>query len=492
MLNKFYEIAQEFQDLYPTNPLSDFLEHLSIIGNFEIEIEDIVIENTVNVLTMHKSKGKEFPIVFVTDLADDRFPSKWKEPLFPIPAELMKDTSSTADSEPLHIDEERRLFYVAMTRAMNMLFLLYPKKYAGNVNEKHPSQFLRELDYESNPLIENIKFDESENFNIESEELIEREKSSLQRQATSAINQQHLRTAIHRIIELSRIKHYEKFGSFDDFDPASILKVDVSDLDLTSDIVGQKMPLINKEEFTLSPSSIKAYDDCPLKFKFQKILRVPQPASVALDLGTVIHAVTEEMANEKAKGESLSREKGIKKLKEKWIFRSYQNHTDENKAMDRAVQMIDAYLRWEDSTKNTLVETELSFEVKIGEITFTGRIDRLEKNPDGKFEIVDFKSGSTVKSKNKAKTDPQLNIYAKAIEKIKGELPVKASLFYVEKDKMVEYPVTPDSLKDALEPIEEMTKEILKENFMPTPSMKACMYCPYQSICDAKILNESI
>ncbi len=492
LLNKFYEIAQEFQDLYPTNPLSDFLEHLSIIGNFEIEIEDIVIENTVNVLTMHKSKGKEFPIVFVTDLADDRFPSKWKEPLFPIPAELMKDTSSTADSEPLHIDEERRLFYVAMTRAMNMLFLLYPKKYAGNVNEKHPSQFLRELDYESNPLIENIKFDESENFNIESEELIEREKSSLQRQATSAINQQHLRTAIHRIIELSRIKHYEKFGSFDDFDPTSILKVDVSDLDLTSDIVGQKMPLINKEEFTLSPSSIKAYDDCPLKFKFQKILRVPQPASVALDLGTVIHAVTEEMANEKAKGESLSREKGIKKLKEKWIFRSYQNHTDENKAMDRAVQMIDAYLRWEDSTKNTLVETELSFEVKIGEITFTGRIDRLEKNPDGKFEIVDFKSGSTVKSKNKAKTDPQLNIYAKAIEKIKGELPVKASLFYVEKDKMVEYPVTPDSLKDALEPIEEMTKEILKENFMPTPSMKACMYCPYQSICDAKILNESI
>ena len=87
--------------------------------------------------------------------------------------------------------------------------------------------------------------------------------------------------------------------------------------------------------------------------------------------------------------------------------------------------------------KTPWLKTELSFEVKIGEITFTGRIDRLEKNPDGKFEIVDFKSGSTVKSKNKAKTDPQLNIYAKAIEKIKGELPVKASLFYVEKDKMV-------------------------------------------------------
>lgn len=490
LLNKFYEITQEFQDIYPTNPLSDFLEHISIIGHFEIEIEDVVLENTVNVLTMHKSKGKEFPIVFVTDLADGRFPGHWRELPFTMPAELMKGIGRTVDSEAPHIDEERRLFYVAMTRAMNMLFLLYPKKYAGNVNEKHPSQFLRELDYENNPLIETIDFEESKNFNIESEDIIEREKSYLQKKATSAINQQHLTTAIHRIIELSRIKHYEQFGSFDDFDPRSILKIDVDDLDLTSDIVGEKQPLINKEEFTLSPSSIKAYDDCPLKFKFQKILRVPQPSSVALDLGTVIHAITEEMANEKEKGESLTKDKGLEKLKEKWIFRSYQNRTDEHKAMARAEQMIDAYLKWEDSTENTLVETEMPFEVKIGEITFTGRIDRLEKNPDNKFEIIDFKSGSSVKSKNKAKIDPQLNVYAKAVEKLKGELPVKASLFYVEKDKMVEYHVTAESLEEALAPIEETTKEILKENFVPTPSIQACMFCSYQSICDAKILDE--
>ncbi len=490
LLNKFYEIAQEYQDIYPINPLSDFLEHISIISNFEIEIEDTVLENTVNVLTMHKSKGKQFPIVFVTDLADGRFPGHWRELLFTMPPELMKGVDRTADSEALHIDEERRLFYVAMTRAMNLLFLLYPKRYSENVNEKPPSQFLRELDYENNSLIEVVEFDESSDFNMEAEDVLEREKSDLQREATSAINQLHLTTAIHRIVELSRIKHYEKYGSFDDFDPTSIIKIDVSDLDFSSDITGKKQPLINKDEFTLSPSSIKAYDDCPLKFKFQKILRVPQPASVATDLGTVIHAVTEEMANEKTKGQKLDKQKGIEKLKEKWIFRSYQNQTDENRAMSRAEQMIDTYLKWENSTKNTLVETELPFEVKIGEITFTGRIDRLEKNQDGKFEIVDFKSGSSVKSKNKARIDPQLNIYAKAVEKIKGELPVKASLFYVEKDKMVEYDVSAESVKEALGPIIEMTKEILNENFEPTPSTQACMFCSYQSICDAKILDE--
>lgn len=490
LLNKFYEIAQEFQDIYPTSPLSEFLKHIEIVGEFEIEIEDVILENTVNVLTMHKSKGKQFPIVFVTDLAEGRFPGGWKELQFTVPIELMKGVDRTVDTEELHIEEERRLLYVSMTRAMNKLFLLYPKRYTGNVNEKPASQFLRELDYEKNSLIKLVDFDESTDFNMEAEDVIEREKSELQREATSAINQSHLTTAIHRIVELARLTYYEKHDSFDGFEPENVLKIDVNDLDLSSEFTGIRQPLINKEDFTLSPSSIKAYEDCPLKFKYQKIMRVPQPASVATDLGTVIHAVTEEMAEDKAKGEKLTKEKGMEKLKDKWIFRSYQNQTDENNAVGRAEQMIETYVNWEEQTKNTLVGTEIPFEIKIGEITFTGRIDRLEKNPDGKYEVVDFKSGSSVKSKNKAKVDPQLNIYAKAVEKIKGELPAKASLFYVEKDKMVEYPVTRESVDEAMESIIEMTKEILKENFKATPSFGACKFCSYQSICDAKIIEE--
>lgn len=490
LLNKFYEIAQEFQNIYPTSPLSEFLKHIEIVGEFEIEIEDVILENTVNVSTMHKSKGKQFPIVFVTDLAEGRFPGGWKELQFTVPIELMKGVDRTVDTEELHIEEERRLLYVSMTRAMNKLFLLYPKRYTGNINEKPASQFLQELDYEKNPLIKLVDFDESTEFNMEAEDVIEREKSELQREATSAINQSHLTTAIHRIVELARLTYYEKHDSFEGFKPENVLKIDVNDLDLSYEVAGIKQPLINKEDFTLSPSSIKAYEDCPLKFKYQKIMRVPQPASVATDLGTVIHAVTEEMAEDKAKGEKLTKEKGMEKLKDKWIFRSYQNQTDENNAVGRAEQMIETYVSWEEQTKNTLVGTEIPFEIKIGEITFTGRIDRLEKNPDGKYEVVDFKSGSSVKSKNKAKVDPQLNIYAKAVEKMKGELPAKASLFYVEKNKMVEYPITRELVDEAIEGIIEMTKEILKENFKATPSFQACKFCSYQSICDAKIIDE--
>jgi CRISPR/Cas system-associated exonuclease Cas4 (RecB family) len=69
-------------------------------------------------------------------------------------------------------------------------------------------------------------------------------------------------------------------------------------------------------------------------------------------------------------------------------------------------------------------------------------------------------------------------------------LPVKASLFYVEKDKMVEYPVTEESVKETVDTIIDMTKEILSENFEATPSYSACMFCSYQSICDAKVTEE--
>ena len=490
ILNKFFDISQEFQDLYPEEPLEAFLEHLSILGRFDIEMEEgQELEDAVRVMTMHKSKGKQFPIVFVTDLAERKFPTKYQERIFHVPIDLMKGVERTVNSEKFHTDEERRLFYVAMTRAENQLFLFYPKRYSGNVNEKEPSQFLLELEYEKNPYINLIDVKESGKFYMTSEDLVERIKLNLQNEAANSINQMHLKSAIHRIIELSRIKHFEKYGSYDDFKPESILKVDVNDVNLTLELEGKRQPLINKELLTLSPSSIKAYNDCPLKFKFQKIMRVPRPAGKATDLGTVIHAVVEELAKQKAKGIKLTKKKALKKLEELWIFRSYQSKTDEDAAMERAKIMIDAYLDWEEESENKLIDTEISFKVKIGGVIFTGKIDRLEENPKGKLEIVDFKSGSSVISKNKAKVDPQLNIYAKAVKEMKGEFPVKASLFYLEK-KMVEYEVSAESVNAALAPIEEMTKDILAEKFEPTPSTGACMFCPYQSICDAKILDD--
>ncbi len=486
LLNKFYDLAQEFQDTYPEKSLSEFLSDMEIIGDLEVEMDDVAVEESVSVLTMHKSKGKEFPIVFVADMVDGKFPTKLKKTPFSVPPEMSREHDKTEYTEESHIDEERRLLYVAITRAMNMLFLMYPKKHTENVNGKKPSRFLDELNYEQNPLITTIEFEESENFDLESEDEIQREKDRIQKEAIRAISQSQMKSAIHRMVELGRVEHYEKYGNFEGFVPENVLKVDTSDIDTSIKFTGKKQTLVNKETLTLSPSSVKAYEDCPLKFKYQKIMRVPQPPNTAFELGSVIHKVVEDMAQKKTKHEKVTKEECMKKLQESWETKTYLNRTDEGNAKSRAEKMIDTYLEWENGTKNVLVGTEIAFEVEIEGVTFKGRIDRLEKNPDGKLEIIDFKSGKTVKTKKEVKTDPQLNIYAKAIEKLKNETPAKATLFYVEQDTKREYDITQESLKDAMALIKTTINEILDENFEPTPSFQACMFCPYGAICDVK------
>ena len=87
------------------------------------------------------------------------------------------------------------------------------------------------------------------------------------------------------------------------------------------------------------------------------------------------------------------------------------------------------------------------------------------------------------------RADPQLNIYAKAAEEIKGELPAKATLFYLEKDRMVEYSIINEWVEEVTKPIIHIAKKILVKNFEPIPSYQTCRFCPYSRICDVSAVG---
>jgi len=490
LLEKLLEISRDYQALNPDGTLSDFIDHLSVLGKFDIELEEgLEFEDTVHVMTMHKSKGKEYPVVFVTDLAEDRFPSNYKERKFHVPKDLLKGIKREMDEKSLHIEEERRLFYVSMTRAKNLLHITYAKRYGQIKNDKNPSQFLQEINFDKNPLIDFSKFSGSGKIDLQPEEMVERIKQEIQDEAVRSINQMNLQTAIYRIIELARVKHYQKYGTTKEFDPKDVLKVDFSDIRLDIPLDLEEKPSIKKEDLILSPTSINTYADCPLKFKFQKILRVPSPSSSTLDLGSTIHKVVEKLAELREKGIKPTEKEAMKVLSESMMFRSFENKTEQKRSSDRAKEMIKTYLEWEAKTLNKVLALEQEFQTEIAGIQFTGRIDRVEENPQGELEIIDFKSGSVKKSKNTIKTDPQMNIYALGVKELYGKLPKRASLFYLE-HRTVTYDITQDQVDEALKPIREMLKSILDGKFDPTPSYQACMFCDYQSICDAKVTEE--
>ena len=478
VLNKFCGIAMEYQDVFPSHVLGDFLQYLPSLNQNGIETEDEEPEDAVNVMTMHKSKGKEFPVVFIPDVANRRFPTKYTERQFSIPGEL-RHGGKAGDSKEEHDEEERRLFYVSATRAMNRLFIMCPERYGQNVTASKPSRFLEDLEYETNPLISLVRF-AGNDLDVAQAQDPKGDVAEMQRLASDAIYDMLPSVAVQRIVNIAYMEHCKRFGTADGFDPAGILDINMDEMVLPED---PKQDTFNHENITLSASSIKMYERCPLQFKFSKIMRIPTRKDAALDLGTVVHEIAEEFGKRKMNCQEYGLDDGMKMFRDMWSAKPYRGGISEDSTAERTKKMLDSYLRWDSESKNPMVSTEDKFSARICGVRFTGKIDRLEKNREGEYEFVDYKTGRNIPSKAKAMADSQLNIYAEAIRAKTGRLPARASLFYPELDKVVEYDITSESVKESMESISEVINEILKENFEATPG-SACWQCGYSSICE--------
>jgi ATP-dependent DNA helicase UvrD/PcrA len=492
LLKEIYNISLEYESLNPQGTLDDFINYLSLMGKFDLELkEGSELDNSIQVTTIHQSKGKEFPVVFIVDVSTNKLPLRYQAKTFYVPNDLSKGIKRQEDEKELYMQEERRLFYVAITRAQNLLFMTYAKKYGQNIRETKPSKFLEELKFNKNPIINFIQFAGSNGETLlQEEERLEKIKQQLQEKAVRSLNQMHLKSAIQRIIELAKVKHFEENGSMNNFNPADVLKVDDADGNFEAEIQGKKIPLFNKADLRLSASKIVTYQDCPLKFKFENILGVPTPPRTYFDIGTSIHSVAEHLTELQKDGTELTEELALEILSKEWNSNAFQSETHENQAKEKAKEMVKTYLRWIKENPNTPIAVEQRFTIEIGGIPFNGFIDRIEKTPDGEFEVVDFKTGSVYENNKSIKENPQMNIYALGTQKIYGKLPKRASLFYLKHDKIVSNEIEKENVERTRKVIEENVKAILNEEFKATPSYQVCRNCGFWNICDQKETEE--
>ena len=145
-LRQFFDYISSFEQVRPDADISLFMNHFSYVlesGDSGKLYQPYDTPDSVNIMTIHGAKGLEFRYVFVVNLVEDRFPTRRRGEAIRIPDELVKEQLPEGDA---HIQEERRLLYVAMTRAKEKLFFTSADNYGG-VRKKKLSRFLDELGY---------------------------------------------------------------------------------------------------------------------------------------------------------------------------------------------------------------------------------------------------------------------------------------------------------------------------------------------------------
>lgn len=136
---KTYEMDHEDAGVFA---VVDWLELSMNLGESPLATDtDWSENNAVNILTIHSAKGLEFPVVFLVNLVSARFPTNERKEQLPIPDAFVKEILPKGD---YHEEEERRLFYVGMTRARDHLYFTGAKYYGEGKREKRLSSFIQE------------------------------------------------------------------------------------------------------------------------------------------------------------------------------------------------------------------------------------------------------------------------------------------------------------------------------------------------------------
>jgi DNA helicase II / ATP-dependent DNA helicase PcrA len=412
--------------------LADYLSYLRGAGGV-IPLAARENENAVRLMTVHGAKGLEFPHVFVLRANASSFPCPYKETLVAFPPELRdRDSITEDDDQSLHRQEERRLFYVAMTRARDSL-RIYAREGRGKTN-KNPDGYVREL--------------------IENKTL-----------------SPWLRVSPARGAQVT----------FDILAAAAPAYPAASQVTQWLEMLPQQQNL----HMRLSASGVDSYERCGLQFKLDRDWRLAAKPAPAMQYGAAMHRVLKTYFDSVQLGHPKSDDELIalfcRDLADSKIQESYQQELYEK----QGVEQLRAFLNsLRSGAQPNVLHTEQSFEIQLGDITVVGRIDRIDSRADGTVSVIDYKTGKG-RDQDAADSSLQLSLYAIAAAE-KWGYKVGALVFYNLEDNLpVSTTRTEGGLLVARQRVQEAAEGIAAGDFEPRPGMH-CDFCGYRNLCPAR------
>ncbi len=442
-IRKIISEAGNYQKTDDTRGLADFVCYLDDCLKNEIDIcldKDGSVQNAVQLMTYHGSKGREFEYVYLPNLIS----SSWENFRMPGEYKLITDEVFDKDIEQLKKDSELlKLLFVGITRAKHSLTL----SFADN-NENKSQQITKYLSEFSNYDFNSMQFE------CEAEDLTKEFVRSISREVFDN------RKAFQNEIQ-------ERIKSID-----------------------------------LSPSRLNDYLDCPRKFFYLKVLGIDVEEADwdNANFGSVIHSILERAVKfAKEKGEYPD----IKTVLEKFHTGMDSSRFSELAKKEKFIKLgekllMNYYPYFSQIPANRVENVEFSFYgVSVGEDLVSGKIDRIEKNSDGTYSLYDYKTGKPTSEKQitqsggKKNYYNQLCFYKYAYEKMTGNKVSQVGIIYVEDHAKSVYKTLTDSdmayienlIKDTYSKIKALKFNPIKED-----KQGVCKTCVYKHLCKLDII----
>jgi DNA helicase-2/ATP-dependent DNA helicase PcrA len=415
----------ENKPLTETGHLGEFLEYLEQFrearGAIALPSQE---QDAVRLMTAHSAKGLEFGHVFIIRATSGSFPCGYKESLVEFPQELRDpDSVGEGDGKSLHEQEERRLFYVAMTRARDTL-TLYGKQGAGK--DKTPAGMLREL---------------LKNFALKPV-LTERPARAFQTDMFAS--------------EAPRVASASRTAEWIGLPPAS--------------------PMTR-----LSATSIERYSVCPLQFKLAHEWKLPTDVPAAMQNGAAMHRVLRTYFDSVRLGRPMPEAQLIELFRADLAQAAFDDPYQHELYERQGIQQLKDFLAT--PAAHPVLHTEEGFEMRVGDAVVVGRIDRMDDLGGGRVAIVDYKTGKP-RSQEDADESLQLSIYALAAKSKWGYVADRLVFYNLEDNTPVVSCRGTTDLEAAKNRVQEVMDKIQAGAFEAKPGYH-CRFCAFRNLCPA-------
>jgi len=465
LLNQFMKRIQSFEAASADKSVKAFLQELDLEleageeGALATDLE--AGPEAVRLLTVHGAKGLEFKYVFIANLVDKRFPTTLRSEQIQLPDALIKEILPQGD---IHLEEERRLFYVAMTRAKQGLYFSWAKDYGG-AREKKPSRFL----YETG--------------------LMKRGKSEI----------------CHSRATPRQRRGSANAGPRESGNPERIISG-------SPDLAGARPRMtvergfnINKLPSYFSYTQLVAFSSCPYQYRFAHILRIPVKGKEQFSFGKTLHQTLQKtFALIKERRQSLqtdlfgqaepgktvnpdiSQDEILKLYEDCWIDEWYESKKSKAERFEQGREILKQfYLKYRDNWPDTVfIEKNFNYKLKDGDKSYLirGTIDRIDSLADGRLRIIDYKTGRP-KDKLTFEDKEQLLIYQLAAVELFKQPIAALAIYFLENNGQLDFIGSEPELEKVKTKIIVTINDIARGEFPPRPG-QLCRWCDFKDICE--------